>query len=363
VQDIESSSQQLTTDARLANKGPLPELIDAVSARSAFKKSEKNDLNRATRAAQLQQEYYENSEGLTKAQQEYESKTVPKFYKPVAMERRVQFFENNIAKIKKSTKPQAQLYVCASFNDWIPMRMKTMRTLMLERYPMNYPPEEIPKQVYTLDNTNQLCAQMVPPGVHFFYFTRQKGSIFLSPSYDVVRFKSTNIFLNRIKVSKRLEEIQTVHIAKDGEEDEVVFMKDRSVFRDYREDTEAFLKKCFDEDYQFGKLGRFINKKGEADAEENAVKDLLFSEYKNICNIFDYYSGTSSYPTISMNDFTSFSNQVGILDQNYIGLSQLDLLLVATCVSTNPYVNSAEKDLQRYEFLEMIVRIADFRFK
>lgn len=98
-------------------------------------------------------------------------------------------------------------------------------------------------------------------------------------------------------------------------------------------------------------------------AEETAIKEALFSEYVSICNVFDYYSGKSSYPTISMNDFTSFSTECKILDHNYINLAALDLLLVATCVSTNIYVNSAEKDLQRYEFLEMIVRIANERYK
>ena len=83
----------------------------------------------------------------------------------------------------------------------------------------------------------------------------------------------------------------------------------------------------------------------------------------DILNIFDYYSGTSNYPTISMNDFTSFSNATGILDQKIINLAALDLLLVATCVSINEYVNSAEKDLQRYEFVEMIVRVGNQRYK
>jgi len=36
--------------------------------------------------------------------------------------------------------------------------------------------------------------------------------------------------------------------AKDGEEDDEVFLKDRSVFANFREDTEAYLRKCFDED-------------------------------------------------------------------------------------------------------------------
>ena len=180
-----------------------------------------------------------------------------------------------------------------------------------------------------------MAAAMAPPGQHFFYFVREKGSIFLSPKHEVVRFKSTNIFLNRVKISKRLDDLEAIHQAKDGEEDEAVFMKDRSIFKDYREDTEAFLQKMFDEDIQFGKISRTINKKEDFDTEFNGIKGILLVHYQDILNIFDYYSGSSNYPTISMNDFTSFSNQCNILDQKYIGLAQLDLLLVATCVSIN----------------------------
>ena len=52
---------------------------------------------------------------------------------------------------------------------------------------------------------------MVAPGYHYFYFAREKGQIFLSPKHEVVRFKSTNTFLNRVKVTKRLEDIEMVH--------------------------------------------------------------------------------------------------------------------------------------------------------
>ena len=132
-----------------------------------------------------------------------------------------------------------EIYVVASFNDWMPMRMKTLRTLNLERYPMDQGANEveIPRAVFLLDDTIALYASMVPPGTHYFYFVRSKGRIFLTPHHPVVRFKNTKIFMNKIEVTKRLEDIQTVHQAKDGEDDEAVFMKDRSVFRDYREDT------------------------------------------------------------------------------------------------------------------------------
>lgn len=43
----------------------------------------------------------------------------------------------------------------------------------------------------------------VPPGKHFFYYIYKNDYIFLSPKYDIVRFKGSNVFLNTIKVSER----------------------------------------------------------------------------------------------------------------------------------------------------------------
>lgn len=123
-----------------------------------------------------------------------------------------------------------------SFNDWMPQRMKTMRQLQLEKFPV-LDEEAVPKNVLNLDNTVQLYANMIPPGTHFFYFVKDHGSIFLSPKYEVVRFKNTNIFLNRIVVKRRIKDLDTVHIARNENADEAVFMKDRSVFRDFIENT------------------------------------------------------------------------------------------------------------------------------
>ena len=46
-------------------------------------------------------------------------------------------------------------------------------------------------------------------------------------------------------------------------------MKDRSIFRDYREDNSAFLRKCFEEDWQWGKIPKTISRReGNAEEEE-----------------------------------------------------------------------------------------------
>ena len=85
-----------------------------------------------------------------------------------------------------------------SFTDWLPIELKTMRTLRLEKEPPKYEKkkrrdddseDEFPLEYLDEDDTIRLYAQMCPPGYHYFYFMREKGSIFLSPRYEVVRFK------------------------------------------------------------------------------------------------------------------------------------------------------------------------------
>ena len=141
--------------------------------------------------------------------------------------------------------------------------------------------------------------------------------------------------------------------------------KERSVFKDFREDTQVILQKCFDEDFSFSKIPKTIKKTGaEFDSEVERIKEILMVHYARITNIFYFYSGCSStYPMLSMNDFTSFAKLTGILDHDVISLAALDLALVATCMSSHEYVNSARLDMTRYEFLEMIVRVANEMFR
>jgi len=47
----------------------------------------------------------------------------------------------------------------------------------------------------------------VMPGKHYFYFNYQDKFVFLSPRYDIVRFKQTNVFLNLIKVKERTADL------------------------------------------------------------------------------------------------------------------------------------------------------------
>ena len=80
-------------------------------------------------------------------------------------------------------------------------------------------------------------------------------------------------------------------------------------------------------------------------------------------DVYHYYIGISSYPTIAMNEFTSFAQKCQFMDNSNINLAALDRILITTNVAIHNYTSSAERDLQRYEFLEIIVRMANAKYK
>jgi len=52
-----------------------------------------------------------------------------------------------------------------------------------------------------------------------------------------------------------------------------------------------------------------------------------------------------------------------MVDGKWINLAALDRILITTNVALHGLINSAERDLNRYEFLEIIVRIAVAKYK
>ena len=155
----------------------------------------------------------------------------------------------------------------------------------------------------------------------------------------------------------RLEDnLDTIHIAKDVVVEEAVFMKDRSVFKFYKEDTEQFLRKCFEQDIKYGKVAKLYKK--DLNLLEK-LKDCLFEHFEQIIGIFDFYSGKSDYPRISYNDITSFARDTNIYDGHYVNLAALDLLFVATnVIDGHKFKMVGDNTITRYEFLEFFVRTA-----
>jgi hypothetical protein len=67
--------------------------------------------------------------------------------------------------------------------------------------------------------------------------------------------------------------------------------------------------------------------------------------------------------TISWNDFTIYAKKTNIFDNKVIDLSTLDRTFILTNVNSHGLTNSSERNLNRYEFLEILVRFAFIKYK
>ena len=136
------------------------------------------------------------------------------------------------------------------------------------------------------------------------------------------------------------------------------FIKERSVWKDFVEDTEDQLAKMLEQDLIYGKIHK-LNKLPE---DREAVKNVLLKYYLDIKNIFLMIAANSNYPTITLNDYTSFINRSKIIDKN-VNLAAVDRMFIATNTSNNKFKVSAERELHRYEFVEVIVRLSLVKYK
>ena len=97
------------------------------------------------------------------------------------------------------------------------------------------------------------------------------------------------------------------------------FNVEKSVFKDFKEDTPARLMKMLEKDLSYGKLEKF---KSARDSLKD-VKNKLFEHYLNLKNIFTYYAANSSYPTIGLNDMTEFTRRLQLFGPK-LSLARMD---------------------------------------
>lgn len=256
-----------------------------------------------------------------------------------------------------------QIYVCASFNEWMPIEMQTTAEIKQRKDKHEDTLKEMdPKKLAKLakskkkeENMIQFC-NFVPPGRHYFYFMYQNQYLFLSPNYDVVRFKKTNVFLNQVMVHERNEGLKQVTLQRSVYTTEALkFDKSKSIWKNYQEDEPDHLKKCLDQDLQYGKLFRV------AKEDYGLLQKTLFGDYLVLKNIFMYLAAKSSYPVIGWNDYSLFVNRSKLPDKKLI-VAEIDRALISTNYTVNKYKNSAEKELHRYEFVEIIVRLSIVKY-
>lgn len=190
---------------------------------------------------------------------------------------------------------------------------------------------------------------LAPPGNHLVWFIKGE-SVLISRQFNWQ--KKWGVKCNIINVPVRSEELKVVLAQKEVKVRE--FEKGKSVFKTFVEDTPKLLATMYSKDMQWSKIPRVI-KKPEELAE---VADLLKLYYKEIKDIFEFCAASSNYPSIGWLDFSDFCVQCQVHDKKHLNTAAIDRIFIAVNVELVEMDDNPDRDLCRYEFFEILVRMA-----
>ena len=134
-----------------------------------------------------------------------------------------------------------------------------------------------------------------------------------------------------------------------------------SVFKDYKIDTEDMRNRCFETDWANGKYPNFI--KNEEDRAK--VKEHCRKVYRILKDTYRHWASHTPLDKlfgIGVNNYTELTAQMGVLSDKVINLSSLDIEFGKTNYTNEKGVNNNKNYLMRFEFLEMMVRVAGYAF-
>mmetsp|Transcript_1708 Transcript_1708/g.3644 ORF Transcript_1708/g.3644 Transcript_1708/m.3644 type:complete len:893 (+) Transcript_1708:276-2954(+) len=190
---------------------------------------------------------------------------------------------------------------------------------------------------------------LCPPGNHLVWFLKG-SSVFISRQMQWK--KKWGVRCNVINVPVRSEELKIVLAKKEIKTRE--FEKSKSVFKSFIEDSPKLLATMYAKDMQWSKIPRVIKKPDEL-AE---VAELLQLHYKEIKDIFEFTAASSNYPSIGWLDFSDFCVQCQMLDKKHLNTAAIDRIFIAVNVELIEMEDNPDRDLCRYEFFEILVRMA-----
>lgn len=109
----------------------------------------------------------------------------------------------------------------------------------------------------------------------------------------------------------------------------------------------------FEKDFKFSKISLMSTE----DSFEPQFKLFLFDHYKMLKNVYMYLASHSpTYPTLSFEDVVEFAGRSQLFSQDF-NVSGLEQAFRTTIQSNNIYKQSSQHALNRYEFIELIVRL------
>ena len=114
----------------------------------------------------------------------------------------------------------------------------------------------------------------------------------------------------------------------ESDDEEEIFDKSKSVFKNFKTDTEALLKRTFENDWRLTKIPKLIKDKDEL----SKVKSYLCSIYPRLKNMFLTMACDSAYPNFSFNDYQVWCQKCKFESKEQVTHADLQNVLVGACV-------------------------------
>lgn len=197
-------------------------------------------------------------------------------------------------------------------------------------------------------------AGVLPPGNHKFWIIINNTEVCVSRQISRRKWETTTV--NEMNVEIRNYDLEPIIEIKEPKNS---FDKNKSVFKNFTEDTPQTRKIMFSNDKKHLKLPRII----KDEASLNEVYNVLLENFAVIKEIFDATSAASNYPNIGWLDFSNFCERCQLIDNRFLNRSAIDRCFIAVNVDFDDLDDNPQQELCRYEFFEIIVRMAMFKYQ
>ena len=138
------------------------------------------------------------------------------------------------------------------------------------------------------------------------------------------------------------------------------FVKENSVFKEWRLDRSKKISEGFMHEISYWKVANFIK-----DSEEvEAIIKLLKNNIEFLKTVFIIRSAQSHFPVIKWLNYSMLINDLNLYDPHFEP-SAVDRIFIAVTKNMDKDLIGilTEKDMNRYQFYESLVRIAFVKFK
>ena len=137
-----------------------------------------------------------------------------------------------------------------------------------------------------------------------------------------------------------------------------------SVFTSWKVDLVRHYKKCFNADMKYSKIYKFV----KDPADYKAVSKVLLDNYELIFEQYVHGQGHSNYPSVNMLDFTNICHSWRVVNRRDLSISDIDRLFFAVNFEeaqgeAADLDDNPDKELCRYEFFEIIARMAKLKYE